>query len=114
MRSAVSGISLASSSSAPEAWRTLRISSQWPSSMMSISVTSSQKKLALGIDQRGQAVDEGDGDGQGDEGHHARLAVAQLGHGHLQEGHACSFRLWGRRHEYPTLPRRGPCHGPPS
>ncbi len=41
-RSAVSGISFASSSKAPEACRTLRISSQWPSSMMSISVTSSQ------------------------------------------------------------------------
>ena len=48
MRSAVSGMSLASSCKAPEAWRTLRISSQWPSSMMSISVTNSQKKPFAG------------------------------------------------------------------
>ncbi len=48
MRSAVSGISLASSFSAPEAWRMLRISIQWPSSMTSISVTSSQKKPLSG------------------------------------------------------------------
>ena len=46
IRSAVSGMSLASASSAPDAWRTLRISSQWPSSITSISVTSSQKKLS--------------------------------------------------------------------
>ena len=46
MRSAVSGSSRASSSSAPVAWRTLRISSQCPSSMIVISVASSQKKSA--------------------------------------------------------------------
>ncbi len=46
--SAVSGISLASSWSAPEAWRTLRISSQWPSSMTSISSAISQKKSLVG------------------------------------------------------------------
>jgi hypothetical protein len=46
IRSAVSGISLASSCSAPDAWRTLLISSQWPRSLISISVTSSQKKVS--------------------------------------------------------------------
>ncbi len=33
---------------APEAWRTLRISSQWPKSITSISSTSSQKKPPCG------------------------------------------------------------------
>ena len=46
MRSAVSGSSWAKASSAPDAWRTLRISSQCPNSITSMRVTSSQKKLS--------------------------------------------------------------------
>ena len=43
-RSASSGSSAASASKAPEAWPRARISSQWPSSMMSISSASSHQK----------------------------------------------------------------------
>ena len=57
--------------------------------MMSIRVTNSQKKVApTGNEQRCQAVDKGHADGQRDQRHHPRLAVAQLRHGHLQERQA--------------------------
>ncbi len=35
---------------------------------------------------RGQAIHERDGNGQRDQGHHPRLAVAELGDGHAEEG----------------------------
>jgi hypothetical protein len=47
-----------------------------------------EEGLARRQQQRGQAVDVRDADGQRDQRHHPRLPVAQLGHGHRQEGHA--------------------------
>ncbi len=55
-RSAMSGISFASSFNAPDACRTLRISIQWPSSMMSISVAISQKKPVSGFTNRANTL----------------------------------------------------------
>ncbi len=81
IRSAVSGMSFASSSSALEARRTLRISIQWPSSMTSMSVTSSQKNAdSVGTttrdDDAREAVDERDADRHRDERHHSRRAIS--------------------------------------
>ena len=64
MRSASSGISFASSSSAPEAWRTLRISSQWPSSIH-VNQGHQLPEEALSRSKTGSdAVDEGHRDGR--------------------------------------------------
>ena len=85
-RSASSGSSSASACSAPRAWPTARISSQWPSSMITISAASShQNSRSSRPEHRRRAGHERDGDRQRDQRHHPRLARAQLRHGPRQE-----------------------------
>jgi hypothetical protein len=59
-------------------------------------------------EQSGQAVDEGHADCQRDEGHHAGLAVPQLGEGHLQEGQAAVKKDQdGKQRRDPQAAREG-------
>ena len=74
-RSAVSGSSSARALSAPCAWAIERISIQWPSSMMTMSVESSHQISTSRRPERADpADDEGHHDGHRDERHHARLS----------------------------------------
>ena len=88
MRSASSGNSAASESSAEVVWASERISIQWPRSMMTISSASSHQKFELVVDQaeaRTPGGEERDGDRQPDEEHHAGLAGADLADGADEE-----------------------------
>ena len=107
-RSASSGSSAASESSADVVCASERISIQWPSSMITIRSASSHQKSSCVVEQaeaRAQRRDERDRDREPDEQHHAGLARPQLATAPVRNGRPPQT--------YMTVPSTGEIHATP-